>query len=70
MKPFARSILFTGVLAMVATSSMVAQTSNGIAIAQSWAPVSHGRDPFESSISLRAAEANRPRPGALISYAG
>jgi hypothetical protein len=41
MKPFVRSILYTGILAIVAGSSMVAQTSNGWS--EQWYRAKYGR---------------------------
>src|SRR6266568_3755595 len=62
MKPFAKSILFTGILAMVASSSMVAQTSNGWF--EQWYRAKYGRSSPTEEARLEAQKVNSASPEA------
>src|ERR1017187_5367372 len=60
MKPFVRSILFTGILAIVAISSMVAQTSN--AGFEQWYRAKYGRPSPTEEARLETMQVNSASP--------
>src|ERR1017187_877489 len=65
MKPFVRSILFTGILAIVAISSMVAQTSNGWF--EQWYRAKYGRPSPTEEARLETKQVNSASPEATPS---
>jgi hypothetical protein len=60
MKPFVRSILFTGILAIVASGSMVAQTSNGWS--EQWYRAKYGRPSPTEEARLETMQVNSASP--------
>jgi hypothetical protein len=64
MKPFVRSILFTGILAIVAISSMVAHTSNGWS--EQWYRAKYGRPSPTEQARLKTPQVTAASPDAKL----
>src|ERR1035437_1206041 len=62
MKPFVRSILITGILTIVANTSMVAQTSNGGF--EQWYRAKYGRPSPTEQARLNTSQGNAVSPEA------
>src|ERR1035437_2408260 len=62
MKPFVRSILITGILTIVANTSMVAQTSNGGF--EQWYRAKYGRPSPTEQARLNTSQGNAVSPAA------